>query len=244
MSAPAPVSPGPANPPKIPPSAAASRTPAWPMYRAMVGIGLACGILIVFAFQWTKPIIARNRAEALSRAIFQVLPAAKSSTTFRLAEGGSFAVLVANTKEAEGARVVHAGYDAAGELVGFAIEAQGMGYQDVISVLYAYTPGEDAVTGFRVLESRETPGLGDKIDLDPGFLANFERLAVELTADFTAVVHPIESVKHGEKTHDWQIDAITGATVSSVAVAKILRESTAFWAPKLRPRLDDFRQGG
>ena len=103
----------------------------------MVGIGLACGILIVFAFQWTKPIIARNRAEALSRAIFQVLPAAKSSTTFRLEEGGGFAVLAPNTKGAEGARVVHAGYDAAGELVGFAIQAQGMGYQDVISVLYA-----------------------------------------------------------------------------------------------------------
>ena len=99
------------------------------------------------------------------------------------------------------------------------------------------------MTGFRVLESRETPGLGDKIDVDPGFLANFERLTVELTADLAAILHPIESVKHGEKTESWQIDAITGATVSSVAVAKILRESTAFWAPKLRPRLDDFRQG-
>ncbi len=243
------MTPGASNPPTPPPRAStpapaiAARTPAWPMYRAMVGIGLACGILIVFAFQWTRPIIARNRAEALSRAIFQVLPAAKSSTTFRLADGGSFAVLVPNTKGAESAQVVHAGYDASGELVGFAIQAQGMGYQDVISVLYAYSPEEHAVTGFRVLESRETPGLGDKIDVDPGFLANFERLAVELTADLSAVVHPIESVKHGEKTESWQIDAITGATVSSVAVAKILRESTAFWAPKLHPHLDDFRQG-
>ena len=68
-------------------------------------------------------------------------------------------------------------------------------------------------------------------------------LTVELTEDLSAVLHPIASVKHGEKTQTWQIDAITGATVSSVAVAKILRESTAFWAPKLRPRLDDFRQG-
>ena len=238
-----PTVPNPATPPTPPAPAIALRTPAWPMYRAMVGIGLACGILIVLAFQWTKPIIARNRAEALSKAIFQVLPAAKSSTTFRLEEGGGFAVLAANAKGAEAAQVVHAGYDGAGELVGFAIQAQGMGYQDVISVLYAYSPEEDAVTGFRVLESRETPGLGDKIDFDPEFLANFERLTVELTADLAAVLHPIESVKHGEKTESWQIDAITGATVSSVAVTKILRESTAFWAPKLRPRLDDFRQG-
>ena len=237
MSSGAPTSP---TPPKVPAPPVAARTPVWPMYRAMVGIGLACGILIVLAFQWTKPIIAKKRAEALNRAIFQVLPAAKSSTTYRLEERGNFAVL---TGKADGEKVVYAGYDGDGKLVGFAIQAQGMGYQDVIGVLYAYSPEQDAVTGFRVLESRETPGLGDKIDVDPGFLANFERLTVELTADLAAIVHPIESVKHGEKSQPWQIDAITGATVSSVAVAKILRESTAFWAPKLRPRLDDFRQG-
>lgn len=224
-----------------PNAALPTRSPVWPMYRAMVGIGLVCGILIVFGYQWTKPVIERNRAEALAKAILQVLPEAKSSVTYRFDDAGGFAPL---TGKADGAQVVHAGYDESGELVGFAIQAQGMGYQDVIVVLYAYSPDEDAVTGFRVLESRETPGLGDKIDVDPGFLANFERLAVALTEDLSAVLHPIESVKHGEKTQPWQIDAITGATVSSVAVTKILRESTGFWVPKLRPRVDDFRKEG
>ncbi len=222
----------------LPPATVA--TPAWPMYRAMVGIGLACGILIVVAFQWTKPVIERNRAEALRKAIFYVLPAAKSSVTYKLGDDDRFAVLAG---KADGAKVVYAGYDASGQLVGFAIRAQGMGYQDTIVVLYAYSPGQDAVTGFRVLETRETPGLGDKIDVDPGFLANFERLTVELTADLAAVVHPIEVVRHGTKSQPWQIDAITGATVSSTAVAKILRESSAFWAPRIRQHLDDFRQG-
>ena len=81
MSSGAPTSP---TPPKVPAPPVAARTPVWPMYRAMVGIGLACGILIVLAFQCTKPIIAKKRAEALNRAIFQVLPAAKSRTTYRL----------------------------------------------------------------------------------------------------------------------------------------------------------------
>lgn len=216
------------------------RTPAWPMYQAMVGIALVCGVLIVLAFQWTKPIIEKNRAEALKKAIFYVLPEAKSSATYKLVDGDRFSRLEG---KANGAPVVHAGYDETGKLVGFAIQAQGMGYQDNIVVLYAYAPGQDAVTGFRVLETRETPGLGDKIDIDPGFLANFEKLVVELTADLSAVVHPIEVVKHGTKTEPWQIDAITGATVSSTAVAKILRESTAFWAPRIRQHLDDFQQG-
>jgi len=224
----------------VPTAHAPTRARVWPMYQAMVGIALVCGVLIVLAFQWTKPIIERNRAEALKKAIFYVLPEAKSSRTFALGDGDRFTVLEG---KANGAKLVYAGYDDGGELVGFAIQAQGMGYQDNIVVLYAYSPEKDAVTGFRVLETRETPGLGDKIDVDPGFLANFERLAVELTADLSAVVHPIEVVKHGTKSQPWQIDAITGATVSSTAVAKIPRESTAFWAPRIHQHLDDFRQG-
>ena len=47
-----------------------------------------------------------------------------------------------------------------------------MGYQDVIRILlYGYSPEHQAIVGMRVLESRETPGLGDKIEKDPAFLA-------------------------------------------------------------------------
>jgi electron transport complex protein RnfG len=55
-------------------------------------------------------------------------------------------------------------------------------------------------------------------------------------------LHPIESVKHGDKQHPWQVDGITGATISSVAIATILRNSTAWWIPRLRRSLDDFRE--
>ena len=64
-----------------------------------------------------------------------------------------------------GARLVHAGYDETGRLVGLALPARAMGYQDQIHALYGYSPEQEAIVGLRVLESRETPGLGDRIDL-------------------------------------------------------------------------------
>ncbi len=210
----------------------------WPMYRAMVGVGLMCGLLIVGVFQWTGPRIARNRAEALERAIFQVLPAARSSTTFRLVDGERFEP----RGEGDAAdSLVHAGYDAEGELVGLALEGRGMGYQDVIHVLFGYAFADETVVGIRVLESRETPGLGDRIETDPGFLANFDALDVRLDESGSALAHAIEPVKPGEKTEAWQVDGITGATISSVAIANILDQSAAFWIPRIRARLDDFR---
>jgi len=214
---------------------------AWKMIRAMVGVGLLCGLFIVTVYQATLPAIERNRAEALQRAIFQVLPEAQSSTTFRLDDEGRF---VESTGDADADRLVHAGYDDDRRLVGLAVEARGMGYQDVITVIYGYSFAADAVVGIRVLESKETPGLGDRIETDEAFLANFERLDVSLNADGSAPAHPIEAVKHGKKEQAWQVDGITGATISSVAIADMLRDSTAFWVPNIRARLDDFRPGG
>lgn len=223
------------------PAPAAPTVRAWPMLRAMVGIGLVCGLAIVTAYQWSKPIIERNRAEALRKAVFQVLPGAAESVTFRFDEAAGFAPLAG---PAAGAELVYAGYDAQGALVGVAIEAAGMGYQDTIRVLYGYAPEKQTIVGFQVLESRETPGLGDKIGFDPEFLANFAALDVALTADLAALAHPLQMVKKGEKSEPWQIDAITGATVSSRAVTEILRGSAATWAPRIAPRVDQLRKEG
>ena len=48
------------------------------MVLTMAGIGLFCGILIVLTFQLTLPIITLNKARALEKAIFEVVPAATS----------------------------------------------------------------------------------------------------------------------------------------------------------------------
>jgi len=212
----------------------------WHMYRAMVGVGVFCGLLIVTAFQVTQPIIERNKAEALQEAIFHVLPNARTSRTYRLDKAGDFKALEG---KAHGEQLVYAGYDDQEELVGLAVEAQGMGYQDVIGLIYGYSFAEEAIIGIQVLESKETPGLGDKIETDPGFLENFEALDVSLRDDLSELANPIVPVKHGAKTHPWEVDGITGATISSVAIAKILNQSAQYWVPRIQSHLGDF-QGG
>ena len=217
--------------------------PTWRMYRAMVGVGLLCGLLIVSVFQLTTPIIAKNRAEALQKAVFEVLPGAASSKTF-VREGDRFVPLPDGASDSPGVgeERVYAGYDQGGALVGVAIEAEGMGYADVIKVLYGYGFDQSAIVGLKVLESKETPGLGDKIEKDPAFRENFQALDVSLDGSGKAASHPIEVVPHGTKTSPWQIDAITGATISSKAIGGLLGKSTAYWMPILAPRRGDFEE--
>lgn len=209
------------------------------MIMAMAGIGILSGILLVATYVGTLPAIERNKAAALERAIFEVIPGGASKVTFT-PDGETLRPLVEG--EAPAVRY-HAAYDQDGALAGVAIEAQGQGFADVLKVLYGYSPDCRCIVGFKVLESKETPGLGDKIETDPAFTANFEALDVSLDESGAAIVNPIVFAKPGQKSQPWQVEGITGATISSKAVARILHDSTADVVIFLERNLQVLRDG-
>mgnify|MGYP001823497589 FL=1 len=135
-------------------------------------------------------------------------------------------------------------FDADDELAGAVLTGQGMGYQDNIRVLYAYSFDAQAITGFKVLDSKETPGLGDRVEIEPHFIANFEALDAQLNAAGNALANPIVTVKQGEKTDPWQIDGITGATITSEAIGNILNDSADTWLPVLERDAANIDKGG
>jgi len=212
-------------------------TSAWHMYRAIVGIAALCGLLIVVVYQTTAARIAENQERFLALAISQVLPAARSTIAVALTADGRLEEAVEAT-----ALPAFLGYDADDQLVGAVVTAEGMGYQDKIRVLYAYSFELQAIVGFKVLDSRETPGLGDRVEKEPHFLANFERLYAQLTQDGDGLLHPLVTVKQGEKTEPWQIDGITGATITSEAIGDILNGSANSWLPVLERNSRSFRK--
>ncbi len=195
----------------------------------MVTIGVVSALLIVSVYQWTLPRVQRLKAEALEKAIFKVLPGVESSTTYGLKADGSLYI----PRQGDSPdKVVYAGYDQNGALMGYAVEAAGMGYADIIRILYGYDPGQERIVGFHVLESKETPGLGDKIEKEPGFLENFQALDVSLSGG-EKIKNPVVTVKQGEKENPWEIDGITGATISSRAIGDIVGSSTSEMVPVL-----------
>lgn len=213
-------------------------TPATPSTAMLVTLGLVAalsGFLVVLAYQITTPMIEENKRRAIERALYQVLPGAVSRHDFVLTADG--VAPVDETAAPAGTRL-YAGYDAAGGLVGVALEAAAQGYQDVIRLLYGYDPDCQCIRGIQVLKMAETPGIGDKIAKDPEFLDNFRALDVSLNAGGDGLRHPVVAVKHGEKTEPWQIDAISGATISSNAVGRMLNDSAQTALPAVQANLD------
>ena len=184
--------------------------------------GLVSGIAIIGIYETTLPTITANKARELREAVFKVLPGVSQMQALVYRDDE----LIVVGEPAKDEPVVYGGYDGQGDFVGYAMPAAGPGFQDTIALLYGYKPGEKIVVGMEILESRETPGLGDKIYKDAEFVGGFSALSVE---------PKIVAVKKGAKSAANEIDAITGATISAKAVVRIINETHAAWAAQLPP---------
>ncbi len=185
----------------------------------LTAAAMLAGLVLSMVYQWTLPIIEDNKQRALEAAVFEVVPGATRLVRLVWRDG----VLAPPGGDAEGLPVAFAAYDERDVLAGYAVPGSGAGFQDTIELLFGVDPAVQQVTGMYILQSRETPGLGDKIYKDAGFVANFTDLQID---------PGIRLVKDG-RTQPHEVDAITGATISSRAVVRIINETLADWRPRL-----------
>ncbi len=176
--------------------------------------GALAGLAIVLVFQWAQPRIEAYQALVLEQAIGEVLGGPERYETLFVEDGGLTAAPAADTT---GMDRVYVGYDASDRPVGIAVVGAKPGFQDVIRLIFGYDPGSGEVLGMKVLESKETPGLGDKIEKDSAFVAEFRGVAT-----------PLDGVKSGNATGaEDEVVMITGATISSEAIVEIVNARVA-----------------
>jgi electron transport complex protein RnfG len=220
---------------------AAEMTPTFNMLRTLGLVSAICGVIIVGSFEVTLPAAQANRRLAAERAVFKVIPAAKSIGEFYAVAGHGIAAATAGAETPPGAIKFYAAYDSGGQLAGIAAEGSAKGYADSVRIMFGYSPACECVVGISVVSMRETPGIGDKILTDKSFLANFTALDTKLNKDLSALANEVKVVKHSTKTNPWQIDAIAGATITSRAVGKGINEAAQVLLPQLVPNLDKLR---
>lgn len=188
--------------------------PATSSFRLVLTLALAgaiAGFFIVLVHQWSEPRIEAHRARVLAQAVDDVLAGPASTSVLWLVDG---AFMTTPPPAADTATLdrVWLGLDETGIPIGVAAQAAESGFQDVIRLIFGYDPGSGSVLGMKVLESRETPGLGDKIEKDSSFVAEFRDTRT-----------PLVGVKPNKATGaEGEIDMITGATISSEAVIDII----------------------
>lgn len=167
------------------------------MFLNLTVIGAVSGIILAGVFHVADPLIQENKEKELKEAIFVVLPEAKDYKTFEKTVG-------------QERLVVYEGLDAEGKPVGLAFKADGGGFQGNIGVMVGLNTDYLRLKGIKILDQVETPGLGNRIS-EPKFEDQFK--GIEITPK-------VEYIKNRKPEKPNQIQAITGATISSDAVVK------------------------
>nr|VFJ92947.1 MAG: electron transport complex protein RnfG [Candidatus Kentron sp. H]VFJ93770.1 MAG: electron transport complex protein RnfG [Candidatus Kentron sp. H]VFK00665.1 MAG: electron transport complex protein RnfG [Candidatus Kentron sp. H] len=231
---------GPSEGRDIPSSDVPPIPPSMPMIIVLGLIAMLSGVLVVLVYEYTAPIIAEKERLALEAAVFQVIPSVDRGSARQI----SFSLTASNGlveigEETAQAANLYAVYDSSNALLGIAMQGAAQGYQDIVRTLFGYDVEHEKIVGMTVLKSVDTPGLGDKktVEKNTKFMVNFQGLDVSLIEDKSAISHPIETVKHGTKTEEWQVDAMSGATITSRAIAKGMRDTTSKLLPLLAEHL-------
>ncbi|MGM0489847.1 MAG: RnfABCDGE type electron transport complex subunit G [Planctomycetota bacterium] len=221
---------------------ATTRQSKMPTSGAMIGtlgtVATISGVLLALVYQGTYDIIQRNREQALRQAVFTVIPGASEQVPFETTGPGT---LERVTDQSAAEPRLFTGWSEDGKMLGVALKASEQGYGGPIRVLYGYDPDQEVITGLTVLESKETPGLGDRISEEP-FLGKFTNLDANMNATGDALAHPITFVKRGEKTEPWQVEGISGATISSKAVVNAIQQNTREMLPFVHDHLDELKE--
>jgi len=180
-------------------------------------ISFVAAVLLSFTYILTKPIIAQQSLESEEEAISaflpnvdriekeeKVYPVRKNHVRKGKDDKGGY-------KEREGKdeghkfsnRVYYKCYSQ-GKLVGYALITSASGYSSEIKVMIALDK-DKVIKGIKILDEKETPGLGSKIS-DDYFTAQFK------------------DKKAGELILGESIEAISGATISSRAVIEAVKK--------------------
>lgn len=192
--------------------------------------GVLAGLLLVVVYGLTLPTIEANKARALQAAINEVLKAPERYDTLYVV-GNSLTTQLPPGADARRLERVYLGYGPNDQPIGFAIPAHDAGFQDVVGLIFGYDPRTRTLLGMKVLESKETPGLGDKIEKDQAFVAQFDGARA-----------PLVGVKSrgGARATPAEIHMITGATISSRAVIRIINNALE----RLGPLVEAYPTGG
>jgi len=109
-----------------------------------------------------------------------------------------------------------------------AFENAGKGFGGAMGVMVAIDMENDQIRGIGITTHSETPGVGSRVKTDPSFRRQFKGISVDAAFKI--------------KAEGGDIDAISGATVSSKGVADTVMESVEIYK-RLKKEIKNKAQG-
>jgi len=180
------------------------------------GVALLTSAALAFASRATDADIKAAEAADLKQSLAQVLPGEYENDLLKdtvMLPGKEGEVLVYRGRRG-------------GKVEAVVYRVIGHGYAgNIVCVMGVSREGK--ILGVRVINHKETPGLGDKIEKDRAFVSQF-----------AGAQAPLVGIKTAKRSNPREVVMITGATISSKAVIRIINNVLK----RLGPLVDAYPQ--
>ena len=211
----------------------------------VLALALLFGAALAGVETWLRPRIEANKLAATLKMIPELVTYADAAASAASAKAEPLVITVGEGRDRSQYDVYRAigifddeftGQKVADQ-VGWVVKASGKGFTDRIELLVALDPEAWEIIGLRILAQKETPGLGNEIeevgdDNDKGFLWQFcYHLGIRADVPLTVTTASPDEMVEGSAN---EIKALSGATISSKSVCKIINEALS---PDLRKQL-------
>lgn len=194
----------------------------------IVAISIVLGLGVSVVHYATQAMLARNERLYRNRILAEAFSLSVSGDTPQDYERAVEQALQTDTVSSGGYQTTVYRLEGAGkDRVGFVFS--GMGFWDRITGILVLTPDLQQIAALRFFEEKETPGLGARIT-EKSFTSQFEGL----TIDWDARQNEYILVGQGREGMPNRVDAITGATQTSMAVMRILNNDLGRFAEAYR----------
>ena len=161
-------------------------------------ISVVVALILAFTNSITEQKIADNTIKEQQSAMQTVLPEATAFEDMNYAEGNVKAVYQATSGD---------------KMIGWCVSVAPNGYGGAIDLMVGISP-DMTLSGIKVVSNSETAGLGAKCTEE------------SFSSQFSGKSAPLSVIKNGDADNS-QIVAITGATITSVAVSDGVNEAVA-----------------
>ncbi len=173
------------------------------MIIVLTGVTIFAALVLASVFSLLNPKIETNREEALNRSLAEI---------FEDAEDPRFTELDSEDYS------IYRETDQSGNLLGYVVRIEATGYGGPIQLLAGISGDLKRIEGIDIVEHTETPGLGGRIQED-WFKSQFSGL------DPVSAISYVKNEKPDPEENE--IQAISGATISSKAIVSALNENMA-----------------
>ena len=166
-------------------------------------IAVVAAGLLGYVAELTQPRIRENALRELRQGISDVLPGLKDY----------------QERFKEDKFEIYEGKNEAGKTVGYAIVRSGAGFSDRIKLIFGVNEDLSKIFSLKVLEQKETPGLGAKITDELHFLQFWQDKSI------TGPIRYAKPPRARDDLREHEVNAVTGATISSEAVVQTVNRA-------------------